>query len=234
VDLQDLELVAFGAECDAVFLAVATPEPEHNLLMTNERPLLLVGLDEEAAVEIRVAGVRFVAGVDRRRGRRARADERDRSDDAGSHGAIFARSRPPAASNRRTPGRCLSLVVLAAASACITGPPRMPRGDVAIIEAGDATIARIDDLPIQVGNNGEFEVRPGVHTVEINGARMKFDNSIVRHYLPIVGSLCLKAKPGRRYRINAAVINGRKRILFIDTATGEPPKTPCGPDEDED
>jgi hypothetical protein len=70
--------------------------------------------------------------------------------------------------------------------------------------------------------------------VEISAAWIKYDNSIFPQRLPLVASLCLKAKPGRRYRIKTAVIDGRKRIFFIDTDTGEPPKTPCGPDEDED
>ena len=59
-------------------------------------------------------------------------------------------------------------VALAAASACITGTPRTPRNDIAIIEAGEARIARIDGYPIHAGNNGAFEVRPGGHTVEIS------------------------------------------------------------------
>jgi hypothetical protein len=39
--------------------------------------------------------------------------------------------------------------------------------DIAIIEAGDATIRRIDRVPIWIGNGGAFEIRPGSHTFQI-------------------------------------------------------------------
>jgi hypothetical protein len=126
------------------------------------------------------------------------------------------------------------LVVLAAvASACAS--VRTPlRQDIAVIEAGSATIARIDGHQIHSGNDGAFEVRPGGHTVEISAAWIRYENNLLPDQIPLFASLCLKAKPGRRYRIKTAVIGGRKRVFFIDTATGEPPKTPCGPDEDDD
>lgn len=103
----------------------------------------------------------------------------------------------------------------------------MPRGDIAIIEAGAATIARIDGYPIHAGDNA-FEVRPGGHTVEISSFRVGGID------VKVLGTLCLKAKPGRRYRIKQASVDGMPRVFFIDTSTGEPPKTPCGPDEDDD
>ena len=127
--------------------------------------------------------------------------------------------------------RCLPLVVLAAASACASAKVR---DDIAIIEAGAATIARIDGYPIRTGKNGAFEVRPGGHTVEISAIAVRPDNGIFPINVELLASLCLKAKPGRRYRITAGFIDGRRRAFFIDTATGEPPKTPCGPDEDDD
>ena len=131
-------------------------------------------------------------------------------------------------------------MALATASACVSGPSPKPRDDTATIDPGApatidpgaATIARIDGYPIRGG--GSFEVRPGGHTVEISAVWIRFDGNIFPTRIEVLASLCLKAKPGRRYRINAAVIDGRKRIFFIDTATGEPPKTPCGPDEDDD
>jgi hypothetical protein len=125
-------------------------------------------------------------------------------------------------------------VALAAASACVTGPPPKPRDDIAIIEAGAATIARIDGYPIRTGKHGAFEVRPGGHTVEISAVSVRPDNGIFPINVDVLRTLCLKAKPGRRYRIKQANIDGRLRVFFIDTATGEPPKTPCGPDEDDD
>jgi hypothetical protein len=108
------------------------------------------------------------------------------------------------------------------------------RNDVAVLEAGDATIQSIDGVTFNQGNNGAFDLQPGGHTIEISGVWIRPTFGI----LPIndrgFGTLCLKARGGRRYRIKQTVVEGRRRIFIIDTATGQPPKTPCGPDEDDD
>lgn len=126
--------------------------------------------------------------------------------------------------------RRLSVLVLAAAGACARSqlPP-----DVALIEAGDARIARIDGYPIQAGG-GTFKVRPGGHTVDISAVWVRPDFGLIPVEVKLVGRLCVKARAGRRYRIKQAFSEGRNRVYFIDTATGEAPKTPCGPDEDDD
>jgi len=113
-------------------------------------------------------------------------------------------------------------------------PPPPPRNDIAIIEAGDARITRIDGVPIHTGNDWAFDVRPGSHTVEISMISLPASHALIPITVPALGSLCLKARGGRRYRIKCAVIDGRPRVFFIDKATGQPPKTPCGPDEDDD
>jgi len=44
----------------------------------------------------------------------------------------------------------------------------------------------------------------------------------------------VKAKAGRRYRVKAVRRGKALEAFIIDAATGEPPKTPLGPDEDDD
>jgi hypothetical protein len=136
----------------------------------------------------------------------------------------------------RTTSSChaFAIAVLGAVSGCAVAPAPMTRTDIAILEAGDARIARIDGIVFDWGNGGAFDLRPGGHTIEISGVWIRPDYSILPVYEKMSGSLCLKARGGRRYRIKHAIIDARRRIFIIDTATGESPRTPCGPDEDDD
>ena len=106
--------------------------------------------------------------------------------------------------------------------------------DIAIIEAGDATIRRIDRLPVRTGNGGTFEIRPGSHTFEVTAHAMRPGFMVIKHWQSGLVSLCLKAKGGRRYRIESTIVDDRMRIIVVDASTGKPPITPCGPDEDDD
>jgi hypothetical protein len=47
-------------------------------------------------------------------------------------------------------------------------------------------------------------------------------------------SLCVKARGGRRYRIKNVLRDRHMDIFIVDASTGQPPVTPCGPDEDDD
>jgi hypothetical protein len=69
--------------------------------------------------------------------------------------------------------------------------------------------------------------------VEISSVRIRPEFSLFPIDAPVVGSLCIKAKGGHRYRIKTAN-DGQVRVFIIDTQTGDRPKTPCGPDEDDD
>jgi len=119
------------------------------------------------------------------------------------------------------------VLFVAAASACGLMPPPMARADIAILEAGDATLRSIDGTLIRTRNSGAFELPPGNHTFEISGV------SFGMAYVPGIGTLCVKARGCHRYRIKSE-LRDRPRVYVIDTATGQPPKTPCGPDEDDD
>lgn len=126
------------------------------------------------------------------------------------------------------------VLLVAALTACATAPQPIA-ADAAILEAGDATLQSIDGAPVRTGNRGAFQLRPGGHAFEISSISFRPPGKLGSLEIPVRVSLCLKAKGGRRYRIKvAAASSGGPRVFVIDTATGEPPKTPCGPDEDDD
>ena len=124
-------------------------------------------------------------------------------------------------------------VALVIASSCALTSPTQ-RTDIAILEAGEAWIQRIDGVVISQGKGGPFEIRPGPHTVDVTSMAIRPNPIYTTIYKSGLVSLCLKARGGRRYRIKTNVVNNRLQAYVIDTSTGEPPKTPCGPDESGD
>ena len=90
------------------------------------------------------------------------------------------------------------------------------RNDVAVLEAGDATIESIDGITFNQGNNGAFDLQPGGHTIEISGVWIRPTFGI----LPIndrgFGTLCLKARGGRRYRISEVRRVKADEIQYFD------------------
>ncbi len=135
--------------------------------------------------------------------------------------------------SRKLPLAILALTAPIIASSCALSSP-VQRTDIAIIEAGEAWIQRIDGAVISQGRGGAFEVRPGPHTVDVTAMAIRPNPLYTTTYQSGLVSLCLKARGGRRYRIKTKVVNGRLQAYVIDTSTGEPPKTPCGPDESDD
>lgn len=123
---------------------------------------------------------------------------------------------------------------------CVTG--RAPRDDIAIIEAGDVQLVSIDRVPIRGRPQAAYEIRPGGHTVDFTvtwSNRPMFAppglvTAMMTPFHTERRSLCLKARGGRRYRIKTARRDRHMDAFIIDLTTGEPPKTPCGPDEDDD
>lgn len=115
--------------------------------------------------------------------------------------------------------------------ACIHGAVRE---DIAVIEGGDAFIYKIDRVWLPQPSGGRFEVRPGGHTVDVTATAVRPMGIVTRIYRSGLTTLCVKARPGHGYRIKSRVRDGRMELFFVDDATGEPPKTPCGPDEDDD
>jgi hypothetical protein len=128
-----------------------------------------------------------------------------------------------------------ALLLAIPAGACALAPRPLERTDIAVLEAGDANIEAIDRIPIRSGNNGAFELRPGSHTVDVTATAVRpgVGRRFTKSYQLGLVSLCLKARGGQRYRIRTVIEGNLLRAYVIDRATGEPPKTPCGPDEDE-
>jgi hypothetical protein len=135
----------------------------------------------------------------------------------------------------------LAVAAVTAMMGCVRMP--MPPAKVAIIEAGDVLIRRIDRVPVQGPAYGSFEIQPGGHTMDIVVSWAEgpipigfggLGAAAARTYHEELRSLCLKARGGRRYRIKTALRGKAVEAFIIDVSTGEPPVTPCGPDEDDD
>jgi len=139
-----------------------------------------------------------------------------------------------------------AFTALIAMIGCVTTQTR--RTDIAVIWAGDVQIDSIDRYNVGP-SNGAFDIRPGGHTIDVTVSWS--DNASV--FNPVGGavggalawaaqphhaerrSLCLKARGGREYRIKTVRRDdGGMDAFIVDLSTGEPPRTPCGPDEDDD
>lgn len=126
----------------------------------------------------------------------------------------------------------MALAFAAGASGCLLGSQVRP--DIAVIEGGDAVIYRLDRVWLKQASSGSFDVQPGGHTVDVTStSTTPIPFGAITHRSGLT-SLCVKAKPGHRYRIKSRFRDGKFDMFFVDAATGEPPKTPCGPDEDDD
>jgi len=140
--------------------------------------------------------------------------------------------------------QALAAAAIATMLGCATAPP-----GTAIIEAGDAwQIDQIDRKSVQPWVRA-FQVKPGGHTVDVTITVPEPERGVVYSggrpvgpglfgLLPPKGRarrlLCVKAKDGRRYRIKIVRRGNETDAFIVDASTGDPPKTPCGPDEDDD
>jgi hypothetical protein len=117
--------------------------------------------------------------------------------------------------------------------ACVHLRPSV-REDIAEIWGGDANIYRLDGVWLHPPRGGRFEVRPGGHTVDAAGMAIRPGLMMTTTYTSGLVKLCVKARAGHAYKIKSRPQTGGLDLFFIDVETGEPPKTPCGPDEDDD
>jgi hypothetical protein len=122
----------------------------------------------------------------------------------------------------------LVLAIAGLVSACAHVPP-----DRATIEGH--RIYKVDGVLVRpAGGNGPFELKPGAHMFEVT-ARAAENLVLVTAYRSSgLRKLCLKARGGHRYQIRALLKDSDVDVFIVDMETGLPPKTPCGPDENDD
>lgn len=123
----------------------------------------------------------------------------------------------------------LLLFAVVGAGACAHVPP-----DKALIDISNGDIYWIDRLRLPKPGGGPFEITPGGHTFQVKAEASEQFLWVTTFYKSGMRTLCLKARGGHRYRVKATVNNGQVEVFIVDTDTGKPPITPCGPDEDED
>jgi hypothetical protein len=89
-----------------------------------------------------------------------------------------------------------------------------------------------------VASVGGLELRPPAMTKNSRASeRHDIGVGTARCFDPwheVALSKVCSARARRAYRIKSTVRAGGLELFFIDVETGEPPKTPCGPDEDDD
>lgn len=128
-------------------------------------------------------------------------------------------------------GRSIGLLALAVVG--LTGACAHISDDIAILEAGDGVIYRVDDKRLPKGESWSVELKPGGHELDVTAQASEWQVVQTVIYKSGLRTVCLKARGGHRYKLKATVKDEEVRVFIIDKATGEPPKTPCGPDEDE-
>lgn len=134
------------------------------------------------------------------------------------------------ASNRASQRTAL----LALGLACVAGACAHVSEGMALMDAGDGVIHRIDGEWIPKGETGAFEIKPGEHAFEVTAEARQaglLEATIFRSGLRTV---CVKARAGHRYKVKKTLKDDTLLVYVVDQATGAPLKTPCGPDEDED
>lgn len=77
-------------------------------------------------------------------------------------------------------------------------------------------------------------IDPGGHTFQVRAQAAEHLLWVTTFYKSGMRTLCLKAQRGHRYRVKATAKDGEVDVFIVDTDTGQPPKIPCGPDEDDD
>ena len=129
-------------------------------------------------------------------------------------------------------GRSIGLLALAVVG--LAGACAHVRDDVAILEPGDGVIYAIDHERLAKGATWSIELKPGGHEFNVTAQASEWQVVQTVVYKSGLRTVCLKARGGHRYKLKATVKDEEVKVFIIDTATGEAPKTPCGPDEDED
>ncbi|HEX3902236.1 MAG TPA: hypothetical protein VH853_05245 [Polyangia bacterium] len=126
-----------------------------------------------------------------------------------------------------------SIGLLALAGVCLAGACAHVSDDIAIMDAGDGVIYRIDNQRLPKPETGSLEIKPGGHEFDVTAKASEWQ--VVQTVIHKSGlrTVCLKARGGHRYQLKAVFKDDELKVFIIDKATGEPPKTPCGPDEDE-
>ena len=101
-------------------------------------------------------------------------------------------------------------------------------------------------MPVSGPYYGEYQLRPGGHTFDVTITWSEGGGYVAGGVAGALGaamaakahtekrSLCVKARGGRRYRIKNVLRDRHMDIFIVDASTGQPPVTPCGPDEDDD
>jgi hypothetical protein len=104
--------------------------------------------------------------------------------------------------------------------------------EVALIESGDVTVRRIDDMEVRYADR--YEVLPGPHDLVVSYGERRAGFLVKLLHTWSLG-VCLKARPGSTYVVRIVREAGdQRRAVILDKATGTFPKTPCGPDESDD
>jgi hypothetical protein len=90
-----------------------------------------------------------------------------------------------------------------------------------------------------VASVGGLELRPPAMTKNSQASERatrywRRNGAVLRSLDEVALSKVCSARARRAYRIKSTVRAGGLELFFIDVETGEPPKTPCGPDEDDD
>jgi hypothetical protein len=138
------------------------------------------------------------------------------------------RAKASPADAGRSVGLLVALAVVGLAGACAH-----VSDDIAILEPGDGVIYRIDNKRLPTPATWSVEIKPGGHEFDVTAQASEWQVVQTVVYKSGLRTVCLKARGGHRYKLKATVKDEEVKVFIIDTSTGEPPKTPCGPDEDE-
>jgi hypothetical protein len=132
----------------------------------------------------------------------------------------------PAGAGRSTGLLALAVVCLASACAHVSD-------NAAILDAGDGVIYGIDHKRLPKAATWSVVIKPGGHEFDVTAQASEWQVVQTVFYKTGLRTICLKARGGHRYKLKATVKDEEVKVFIIDESTGETPKTPCGPDEDE-
>ncbi len=125
-----------------------------------------------------------------------------------------------------------SIGLLALAVPCLAGACAHVSDDIAILDAGDGVIYRVDNKRLPKPETGSIEIKPGGHEFQVTAQASEWQVYQTVIHKSGLRTVCLKARGGHRYGLKATVKDDELKVFVVDKTTGEPPKTPCGPDDD--
>jgi len=119
----------------------------------------------------------------------------------------------------------------------MSGGPRRPFREVAIIQSTEVLIDSVDDIVVRDkagGTTRRFEVLPGLHTLQVSLLASRNYVLFTKTMRSGLVTVCVHAKPGHVYGVRPVITAKRWRPIVVDAHAHVRVSAACGPDDDDE